>query len=227
MAEPIITTGLKAVSALEAAAKETPGVPVAMSELDIGELSSETLRYLTQASGGPIGELWARPGDWLRFRRWKRAIERADEARRILAERARQPRQVPDDVLVPLLEAASLSEDESIAAKWATLLANATDPAVDAIPPSFPNILRELTPDEARLLDAIHDRNAIGTMEIANGLGLASRWPVAFDNLVRLRLATHPFNPGPIASEDRTRLMLTDLGRAFVAACRSPGERPA
>ena len=113
-------------------------MPVAMSELDIGELSSETLRYLTQASGGPIGELWARPGDWLRFRRWKRAIERVDEARRILAERARQPRQVPDDVLVPLLEAASLSEDESIAAKWATLLANATDPAVDAIPRASP-----------------------------------------------------------------------------------------
>jgi hypothetical protein len=63
---------------------------------------------------------------------------------------------VPLDVAVPLLEAASLQEEPSMAERWAALLANAADPAQSvAITTTYAEILRQLTPAQAKLLDKL------------------------------------------------------------------------
>ena len=62
------------------------------------------------------------------------------------------------EALLPLLESAALEEEDDLSSKWAALLANAATPdsPVD-IYPSFPHILSQLSPREARVLDGIYD----------------------------------------------------------------------
>jgi hypothetical protein len=127
---------------------------------------------------------------------------------------------------MPIIEAIGDEEDDSMSDRWAALLANAAGGSPDQVPPSFPAILRELTAGEAQLLDALFERTHVNA-EDANRIGLGAMWPVAFDNLVRLQVATHPFRAGPVANIDQNQLNLTHLGRAFVSACRPPSRMTA
>jgi Abortive infection alpha len=245
MADPLITGAISTGRALEKAADSAPGPPVSAHELNTGELAPETLDYLTRASGGPLGELWAIPGDWIRFRRWKRAVKRAEEARRILADRGREPRQVDDSTLVPLLEAANLTDDDTLAAKWAALLANATDPAADPVLPVHAEILKQLSPDDAILLDHIVVHGTphvlkmpltmrsldIGVLQRTGPIKNAIRFRIAIDNLLRLRVlveivqqqrqstraTTNDLSLGGVPKLSTT-LRISALGAAFVRA---------
>jgi hypothetical protein len=63
---------------------------------------------------------------------------------------------VPLPVLMPVLEGASLQEEDSMQEVWANLLANAADPRrVAPVAATFPVILRELSLHNVRLLNAI------------------------------------------------------------------------
>jgi hypothetical protein len=106
-------------------------------------------------------------------------------------------------VLVPLLEGGSLEEDESMAERWAALLANATDPDAPDVPPAFPDVLRQLSTDDARLLDhmvsapaqsgrpaippTMIEHHVFGLLE-AGPIRVKDRLLLALDNLLRLRL---------------------------------------
>lgn len=57
--------------------------------------------------------------------------------------------------LVPLIENSSLEEDEEMQNRWAALLTNAIKDSQNANP-SFINILKQLTPQEAAVLDELH-----------------------------------------------------------------------
>jgi len=69
-----------------------------------------------------------------------------------------EPVQIPDYIALPLLESATLVDDESLQEKWASLLANAATPnsevTVSAI---FPKILASLSPRQAKFLDVVFD----------------------------------------------------------------------
>jgi hypothetical protein len=59
-------------------------------------------------------------------------------------------------LLFPILDSATLNEDEDLHARWAALLTNAA--TIDRrVLPSFSEILKQLTPDEARFLDRAYD----------------------------------------------------------------------
>lgn len=69
------------------------------------------------------------------------------------------PHAVSVKVLVPLLDGASLEdeENEEMIDRWAALLAHAAAGApVEMVLPSFPRILAELSPAEAVLLDSLY-----------------------------------------------------------------------
>jgi hypothetical protein len=66
------------------------------------------------------------------------------------------PREIPLNVLQPALEAASLQEDEYLRETWSNLLANAADPR-KSVPPSFPKMLSEMSPKEARFLNTLYE----------------------------------------------------------------------
>lgn len=86
--------------------------------------------------------------------RYKRTVDTILKARQYLHDKGVDPRIVPLKILHPLLESASLEDDGNMQEKWAALLANAADPKKsDDIHSSYIEILKQLTPIEAKILD--------------------------------------------------------------------------
>jgi len=73
-----------------------------------------------------------------------------------------EPRAVPLKILLPILENASIEENDDLQDVWASLLANAADPRPDSLKvlPSFPNILKELTSADVKFLDVLYRRSS-------------------------------------------------------------------
>jgi hypothetical protein len=66
---------------------------------------------------------------------------------------------VPGRILFPILEYASMEDDASLRRLWASLLANAaSQSSLGKTLPAFAEILRQLTPVEATLLQYLHFR---------------------------------------------------------------------
>jgi Abortive infection alpha len=103
--------------------------------------------------------------------------------------------------VIPLLEAASLQDDDELIERWAGLLANATDPAGSPVEPGFPDVLRQLSPVDARLFDyivlrghqVVQDRWFLrplhrGEIKHSGPVKDDDAFSVALENLLRVRL---------------------------------------
>lgn len=160
-----------------------------------------------------------------------------------------EPRQVADDVLVPILQYAGLVSNEDLQAHWAALLAAAADPRRPAVPPSFPAILAQLSPLDARMVRALFvglEANNVPPNSITAGIrtdDLPAKWGVPADdiavsveNLLRLGLTdtgtltvdgkTLTVNGDPdrrFSIQNRDVVCPTPLGWAFHRACKTPG----
>jgi hypothetical protein len=68
------------------------------------------------------------------------------------------PQQVPIKILLPLLEQASLEDDEDLHKRWAALLVNAADPRQDhSRIPSFVRILEQMSREDVIFVDALYN----------------------------------------------------------------------
>jgi hypothetical protein len=189
-------------------------------------------RVLGRVFGAPA----AQAGEWLateiRYRRFRRQIKILTRTTEMLDEAGipyEAIRPVDLTVLVPLLESGSLQEDDSMTDRWAALLAAAaTNP--DGVPPSYPELLRQLTPREAAFLDRMYEQVGEAWLHsdhepevIAGHLGMPTdRLMILVDNLLRLRLLKSRAPVYPSDSPGGTRVLLTALGHDFVSACRPP-----
>jgi hypothetical protein len=98
---------------------------------------------------------------------WRKELARRREQRflRITCSAAEQlnsakvePVRIPDYIALPLLEFATLVDDEGLQEKWAALLANAAMPNPQVtVSEVFPRILASLSPRQARFLDVFFD----------------------------------------------------------------------
>lgn len=94
--------------------------------------------------------------DSIRVYRVRNLIRVLNKTRSILSDAGVHPNAVPLRFLVPSLEHASLEDNDLLSELWAGLLASASAAGEGEIShPSFPTILAELTPQEARLLAMI------------------------------------------------------------------------
>src|SRR5947208_13537251 len=101
-------------------------------------------------------EMWR---DRVRMYRYERQLKCVEKAERMVKEAGFTPQAVPPKILFPLLEGASFEEDEGLHTMWAALLANAASPENGRrIPPGFIATLRQMSPDEAGLLNFIQNR---------------------------------------------------------------------
>jgi hypothetical protein len=119
-------------------------VPAAVTEA----ATSFTLRVL-----GPVAEASDLLSDRIRFFRWKSAVKALAKAKEFAEKHGFEPKQIPLKQLVPLIEGASLEDEESdLIDKWAALIANASnDPQHKYV--FFSRILSSLDGAEAKLLD--------------------------------------------------------------------------
>lgn len=159
--------------------------------------------------------------------RLKQSVRLAEKAKKLLDDAGLAPNQVPLRTSIPLLEAASLEEDDELVDRWAALLANATGKTMD-VPPSFANVLREIEPAAARLLDKTYERymnlapdlRPHFIVKIVETVLMRPEFEYHIDNLFRLGLLRHSaLRTADVYDE----LTLTAFGVAFVKACQPPG----
>lgn len=171
--------------------------------------------FFSKHFGGSV-EQWA--GLWedkLRYRRWENQLalmQKAEEKMRALGLNGKcHPLSLK--IGVPLLEAASLEDDEYLRELWANLLINSVKHKDCLVHPAFIQVLQNLLPQEAKLLEyaSKHSKKGVliifeeshyynsepDSMEkqklklaIASGLEFSEPNQVFtwFDNLLRLKL---------------------------------------
>lgn len=145
----------------------------------------------------------------MRFIRWERQLRLYDRELEILRERGieNQTRTVPPKLALPIVEYASLEEDDELQDLWARLLASALDPAFKGeIRSAFIDIIRQLSVTDVHILDAIYKQMLDGNVEDLEGylsavligptriVSILNIELVAYessiDNLLRLRLVS-------------------------------------
>jgi hypothetical protein len=170
----------------------------------------------------------------------ERIVEQVwERAQEMIKEAGVPPGPVPLKTTVPLLQQASLEEDEGLQERWAALLANAASgQRFLSRMPAFINFLRDLSPDDAEVLDALYSAAYQACDEqgylcdddlaVFSHLDIyaiqdrvhADVSQVLLGNLRRLGLITSKESDSRPAAYG-----LTYLGAEFMLACKKPHPR--
>jgi Abortive infection alpha len=179
---------------------------------------SDVLRALVGPAAEEIG---LSLGESARLWRVKRSIKILEKVKTISAQSGLELRPVALRLLFPIVQSASLEDDESLQDKWAALLANAsTSPGT--VLPAFPRILEQLSPREAALLEELAGAN--------NWWAPTDQNVVWAENLQRLGLL-EKVKPLPIRVNNEPMgpqedlFQLNALGHAFLTACHPPAAK--
>lgn len=208
------------------------------------EITEPLKEFLSKILGPPSSELGEFLADRVRLWRFKQAMHILVEAQTILRSLGVNPQKVNLKTLIPIIEFGSLEEDESMQRRWASLLANAANPKYSpSIPPAFPEILKQLSPNDALVLDNIFDTElpklpadriswesgGVYVNGLESALGISHDEIVfTLDNLHRLGLCAPPTPPEGASGYARSNqileyygVYLTAIGASFVKACRA------
>jgi hypothetical protein len=112
--------------------------------------------YLSKIINEPVDAVVGMLGDRLKFMRAKRQLRLADRWVEILNERNIQGtlRIVPPKLALPIIENASLEEDDELQDLWANLLASAVDPNYNSqIRSAYIEIIKQLEVVDVHILD--------------------------------------------------------------------------
>jgi hypothetical protein len=118
--------------------------------------------FISKFIVGPLEQGMGIFEDKLKYMRWERQIALIDKVNKKMSERGLdEPTQVvPMKITIPLLQAASMEEEDNLQELWANLLVNAADKECNVdIVHSFISILKELTWLDAQILDTIYSFN--------------------------------------------------------------------
>lgn len=198
-----------------------------------------------------LGAVLANP---MRVFQFQQSVRLLQKVKRICAEAGIDPKAVPLKTLLPILENASVEQEEDLHDRWANLLAHAG--GSDDVHPAFPDILRHLSGSDVKFLDALcetpvsHLDSVVSTSVPADerlmwndlrelwdqriGSGTDFDFAVSLDNLLRLNLLTRS-----IRSTDEPKqyssgagvlpaidfFAVTSLGFRFVLVCRTPKKK--
>lgn len=208
------------------------------------DASREVGGFISKYIAGPLEQGMGIFEDRLRYLRWEsqlRLMRRAEETLKHLGMTT-PTRAVPLKIAIPLLQAASIEEDDQLQDRWVNLLVNAANEGSGVeISRSYIAILEQLTPIEAQILDVIYalpfeeiqhdgactrdlprsartrteeERKKEQTFEICNEVKLA------LGNLERVGCIRIPATWG--GGESFHWVNPTVLGKAFVNACKLP-----
>jgi hypothetical protein len=197
--------------------------------------------------GPATAEIAERFRDEVRVYRFGRQLECLKKAEQMAKEAGFTPKSVPIKLLFPLLEGASLEENEDLHTMWAALLANAASPAqVEMVRPGFIAILRQMAPDEASLLKVIADltdgygsfwRPLMAPSKQALDRAIAARNVIQMERLrasfrreeedesamdFRLQTCVHLLDNAGLIEIGNDIITLSALGRTFLESCQPP-----
>jgi hypothetical protein len=202
------------------------------------ELAAKTtgavVEALAEKSGAlePAREYAAYVTSRVYYRHLPKLVERAIATAEKI-ERSGLPRRayssIPDLLLRGILEAAAGEENEGMQKRWENLLANALTENSAEVRRGFPEILNRVEPAEAAFLDEFASETDASTFRIAKRDNVpGAMQPGSLDNLVSLGLLDYirhmPTTVGAIVDDGSgiIGVRFTELGWAFVQACREP-----
>lgn len=179
--------------------------------------------------------------DKLKYMRWDRQVRLMQRAEQLLKEigLSQPTKAIPLKLAIPLFEAASLEDDDTLQDIWARLLVNAANAESHInLQRAYIEILEQITPQEASILlqiyslpfeDIRHDGVDVGRLpfEVAVGRSDAKHYEkltepsgeiqLALANLARLGCLSIQKSWG--GGELFKRVTPTLLGKCFVDAC--------
>lgn len=184
--------------------KDAIELAAAAKQLGLDKKAVEAADALAKPSLNQVGEIL---GDQLRYLRLKRALTILKNAQSKLADSGLEGVGINLKLLVPMLEAASLEDDEDIQEMWTNLLANAASEDSDLqVEPAYVDILRQLSDIDVWMMAFLHHRTKRGPTDdfwkhygsgipeakskLARGGVSEDQVDISVDNLIRLRLAT-------------------------------------
>ena len=195
------------------------------------EVLFEPVKDLVQKLAGPAAEeLGLTFGEHVRQFRIKRELRLLTRTKEMLEEAGISPKQVPLKLLYPLIQNGQLEEDDSLQDKWAALLANSCKEGNEVLP-SFPEILKQITPVEAKFLDSAYDEvseGGYGSKIPIKEVTLTAITDVMIGDLERLGLLDRHVEDKFTSSLNHHRfgpdnhLFVSLFGREFIRACRPP-----
>jgi hypothetical protein len=176
------------------------------------------------------------------------SVKMFQKTQRMLKEAGITPQAVPPRLFLPILEGASIQDDDDLHTRWSALLANAAT-SQGLVHPSYIEILKQLTPEDAQLLDRLYDSckakrhrsvtpwvNTITYAERERRVAAGEHPEIPFQNLVRLGLIETVYTID--SSKVKVRYTqgrsskfegklddhyeLTESADLFVQACRAP-----
>jgi len=116
-------------------------------------------RLLENVLGKPLKVAGGMLADQLYVWQWENRINFANRAQQLMDENGVAAKVLPRGFLIPLLEAAGNVDDPELQEMWARLLVSAVER--DANHPAYVHLLRQLSPDEAIILNAPSPRRFV------------------------------------------------------------------
>ena len=122
-------------------------IPKEMSKELVKQALAPVQEIVRELSGPAATEVGLMFGDALRVWRLKRAVRYLQDVEQVASRAGLRLKPVAPRLLFPILDSASLEDDEDLHQRWVALLTNAarTDFGGKFLP-SFPDILKQLTP---------------------------------------------------------------------------------
>lgn len=200
------------------------------------DMVRELGRFIARFIGGSLEQAVGIGEDKLKYMRWERQmrlIQRCDAF--LAANGMTEPtRYVPMSIAIPLLQGASIEENDHLQDRWAKLLVNAGDKESDVnVPRLFVSIMENMDPLGAEVFDKIYSvpdeevEDGIWTRDLPDrvvlkrnsdeDMSLSIELEVALSNLAIHRLVNPTvFMSGVIGL---TCVHKTQLGKEFFKAC--------
>ncbi|MDP1536956.1 MAG: Abi-alpha family protein [Burkholderiales bacterium] len=207
------------------------------------EAAREAGGFIAKFIAGPLEQGVGIFEDRLKYMRWERQVRlmhRAEELLKLSGLKAPN-RPVPIKIAIPIMQGATLEEDDLLQDRWAALLVNAGNASfLGEIRRSYASILEQLTSLDARILDVLYSlpfdqsqHNGIVTAELPDKARIreekekgetelpSEEIVIALSNLARLGCLRPGMTWG--GGESYRKVNPTIAGKAFVMACRVHG----
>lgn len=144
--------------------------------------------FLAKILGEPLQDAVGIFGDKLKFMRMKRLIRIIDEVNKMIDEEGIvNMRPIPPKFAIPIMEYASLEEDDTLQDLWCKLLANGLDSTYNfELKYFYIDIIKSLTPLDVKILNYIFKDNLNVAIDIFNKTQAPSpikSYPVSYDKI--------------------------------------------
>ncbi|TKR53663.1 DUF4393 domain-containing protein [Allopusillimonas ginsengisoli] len=206
------------------------------------DAARETGGFIAKFVSGPLEQGMGIFEDRLRYMRWERQIRLMQRAQDLLqlVGLSTPTRPVPLKLAIPIMQGASLEENDDLQDRWAALLVNAANANFHSeVRRSYVAILEQLEPLDASILDALYSlpfeqsqHDGIVTQKLPESAYIAEEkeqnFPlpsadivISLSNLARLGCLRPGMTWG--GGESFGRVNPTVAGKAFVEACHPYG----